>query len=107
MYKSIIVPALFAGLILSGCVDQNSLTQDQIAKQNRADALVSGVLFEHELDETASYNVHKDGFLVVKFDQSVPAQKYTEVVDIFRSSPEIKGVRAEQGGREVCALPGR
>jgi hypothetical protein len=88
-------------------VDQNSLTHDQIETQNRADAVVSNVLFKHELDEAVSYNIHKDGFLVVRFAQSVPTQKYTEVVDILRSSPDIRGVRAEQGGREVCALPGR
>ena len=106
MHKNLV--SLFFSLLvlLSGCVDQNSLTKEQIEIQNRADAVVSGVLFENELDETASYNVRKDGFLVIKFANSVPAEKYTRVVEILRSSEEINGVRAEQGGREVCKLTG-
>ena len=106
MCKKTISAAAFVALSISGCVNQNSLTQDQIEKQNRTDAVVSNVLFEHGLDEAASYNVHKDGFLVVKFAESVSSRKYTEVVGILRSSPEINGVRAEQGGREVCKLTG-
>ncbi|MBT3061571.1 MAG: hypothetical protein G8D61_09450 [gamma proteobacterium symbiont of Ctena orbiculata] len=93
-------------ILLSGCANQYSLTKEEMAIQNRADAVVSNVLFEHELDEMASYNVRKDGFLVVKFAKSVPSRKYTQVVEILRSSPDIKGVRAEQGGREVCKLTG-
>ena len=91
-------------LSLAGCVDSNSLTQRELENQNRADAIVSGTLFEHELDSAASYNVRKNGFVVIKFDESVSGKKYTEAVNLLRSNPGIEGVRAEQSGREVCPL---
>ena len=95
---------IFSFLFFAGCADQNSLTQEEIQIQSKADAVVSGVLFEKELDEKASYNVHKDGFVVIKFDKSVSSKKYTEIVNYLRSSSEINGVRAEQSGREVCPI---
>lgn len=93
-------------LLLAGCAGQDTLTQEERDTQNRADAAVVGILFEHELDSAASYNVHKDGFVVIKFAAAVPEATYTEVVDRLRVSPEIRGVRAEQSGREVCKLRG-
>lgn len=89
---------------ITGCVARNAVTKEEIEKQNKADAIVSGVLFEHELDSTASYNVRKNGFVVIKFDESVPSQKYTEVVNLLRENSNINGVMAEQSGREVCPL---
>lgn len=89
-----------------GCASQQSLTQEEMAIQNRADAVVSNLLFEEELDQTASYNVRKDGFVVIKFAKSVPSETYARVVEMLRSSSGIRGVRAEQGGREVCKLTG-
>lgn len=94
-------------LFLSACVDQNTLTREEIETQNKVDSIVAGTLFEHELDTLASYNVRKDGFLVIKFDKSVTRKKYTQVVDQLRSNTDINGVRAEQSGREVCILSGR
>jgi len=93
--------------VLTACVDQNTLTQEEIIKQSQADALVSGVLFENDLDGQASYNIRKDGFVVIKFDESMSSKVYTQVVETLRSSDELSGVRAEQGGREVCTLPGQ
>ena len=98
--------SLIVLLIVSGCMSQSVLTKEEIETQNWADAAVSGVLFEYELDDEASYNVHKDGFLVIKFADSVPSSQYTQVVEILRSNPQIRGVRAEQGGKEVCKLTG-
>lgn len=93
-------------ILVVACVDHDTLTTEQRETQSRVDAVVSSILFEHELDEEASYRVRRDGFLVVKFARSVPVDSYTKVVEILRSSPEINGVRAEQGGREVCKLTG-
>lgn len=93
-------------LFLTACVDQNTLTKEEIETQNKVDSIVAGTLFEHELDTLASYNVRKDGFLVIKFDKSVTQEKYTQVVDQLRSNTDINGVRAEQAGREVCILSG-
>lgn len=103
MRKAILLIVL---LVASGCMSQSILTKEEIETQNRADAAVSGVLFEHELDDEASYNCHKDGFLVIKFADSVPSGQYTQVVGILRSNPKVSGVRAEQGGKEVCKLTG-
>ena len=105
MSRYILAPLVLASM-LSACVDQDTLTTAEIARQNRADAFVAGVLFDNGLDEAASYNVHKDGFVVVRFARSVPADAYTRVVNLMRASPELAGVRAEQGGREVCKLTG-
>ena len=92
--------------LLSGCAGQETLTQEEIEIQNRADAAVSSLLFEQELDQVASYNARKDGFVVIKFAKSVPSLTYTQIVDKLRASPDIRGVRAEQGGREVCKMTG-
>ena len=97
---------LFCFSFLTGCASQQSLTPEEMAIQNRADAVVSNLLFEEELDQGASYNVRKDGFVVIKFAKSVPSDTYTRVVEMLRSSSDIRGVRAEQGGREVCKLTG-
>ncbi len=90
-------------LLLGGC-QNNVLTKNELATQNRADTEVARLLFDHELDENASYNVHKNGFVVIKFDRSVSPASYTRVVTALRKNPRIKGVRAEQSGREVCVL---
>jgi len=97
---------IFFTLALMACVDQNTLTRKEIVKQSKADAFVSGVLFESDMDTQASYNTRKDGFVVIKFDESLTSKEYTGIVDTLRSSNELSGVRAEQGGREVCKLPG-
>jgi hypothetical protein len=91
-------------LLLNGCADTGVLTMEEVEKQNNADSVVSSVLFENALDTSASYNVRKNGYVIIKFDESVPGSKYTEVVGVLRSNPMIKGVRAEQGGVEVCPL---
>ena len=90
--------------LLAGCADNNAVTRAEIETQNRADAVVSGLLFEKSLDNAASYNIRKNGFVVIKFDESVSGRTYTDIVTSLRSSPEIAGVKAEQGGREVCPL---
>ena len=92
---------------LSGCATDNVISQEEIEVQDRADNVVSGVLFEYELDSYASYNIRKNGFVVISFDESVPPGKYTEVVHLLRSSSNIKGVRAEVSGAEVCSIIAR
>lgn len=60
---------------ITACSNQNSLTREQLEIQSRADSAASSVLFEHELDETASYNIRTDGFLVIKFPESVADER--------------------------------
>jgi len=90
-------------LLLTAC-QSNALTAEEVATQNAADAEVAAILFEHELDNHASYNVHKDGSVVIKFDQSVQSKTYTSVVDNLRAIDKIKSVYAEQSGQQVCPL---
>lgn len=98
-FRFLLFPAL-----LAGCADNNAVTKAEIETQNRADAVVSGLLFDKSLDNSASYNIRKNGFVVIKFDESVSERTYSEIVNSLRSSPEITGVKAEQSGREVCPL---
>ncbi|GMR05651.1 MAG: hypothetical protein BMS9Abin25_0226 [Gammaproteobacteria bacterium] len=91
-------------LFLVGCMSDKVLTQDEVENQNKAADVVSSVLFENDLDELASYNIRKDGYVVIMFDDTVSEKKYAEVVRLLRSSADIKGVRAEQFGAEVCGI---
>ena len=87
-----------------GCSADNVLTKEEIENQNTSSQVVTDVLFENDIDETASYNIRKDGYVVIQFDSSVPEKKYTEIVDQLRSNNSIPGVWAEQSGVEVCPL---
>lgn len=91
--------------IITGCASDDVLTKEEIEIQNRADAVVSGVLFERDMNDLASYNVKKDGSVVIKFHESVSLFRYTEVVNTLRKNKSVTSVYAEQSGREVCGLP--
>jgi len=97
--------SLLAILCLSGCVSDQVISQDEMRIQDASAAAVANVLFEKEMDNLASYNVRRDGYVVIKFDQSVSFEKYNEVVQTLRSKQGISGVYAEQGGKQVCRLP--
>ena len=103
--KSILkTAAILCVSILIGCSSQNVLTEEEIKTQNAADSVVAELLFEKELTLTASYNIRKSGFVVIRFDKSVPSNVYTEVVNTLRKNTHIPGVQAEQEGVEVCPL---
>ena len=102
--KALTIKLLLILGLLPGCAGDNVVTREEIEIQNKADAVVSGILFDHDLNNTASYNIRKNGLVVIKFDASVSKQNYTEIVNLLRSSPEIYGVQAEQSGVEVCPL---
>ena len=89
---------------LSACVGSHEVTPEQVAIMDAADEAVATALFDAEVDAATSYNIHKDGFVVIRFAGSVPGHVYTRVVSELRADPRITGVRAEQGGREVCVL---
>lgn len=73
--------------------------------QDAAATEVANVLFEKEMDNLASYNVRRDGHVVIKFDQSVSFAQYNDVVEVLRSKKAISGVYAKQGGKQVCGRP--
>jgi hypothetical protein len=92
-------------LCLAACSTSGQLiTRDELYRQGRADDEVSNILFDRDVDTLASYNVRKDGFVVIRFDPAVPEQTYVDIVQRLRASSVISGVRAEQGGVEVCPL---
>ena len=90
---------------LSGCASDQIISQEEMRVQDAAAAEVANVLFEKEMDNLASYNVRRDGYVVIKFDQSVSFDKYNDVVQVLRNKKAITGVYAEQGGKQVCKLP--
>ena len=98
------VLALTSALVLSSCASQHELTQDQVKIQAAADAAVANILFDKDASDMASYNVRKDGFVVITFGRSVGFETYNDVVQTLRAHESIKDVRADQAGREVCPL---
>lgn len=89
-------------LLLSACSSQSVLTEEEKRTQDAATEAVTGLLFENDLSTLASYNVRKDGRVVIKFHESVKEETYTDIVTKLRKTPDIKSVYAEQGGKEVC-----
>lgn len=98
-------PALLIVLLLAGCASDQVISQDEMRVQDAAANTVAAVLFEKEMDNLASYNVRRDGYVVIKFDQSVTFAQYNDIVEILRSKKSISGVYAEQGGKQVCGRP--
>lgn len=91
--------------LLYGCTADNVLTKKEMETQSKADAVVSNLLFDNDMSETASYNVKKDGSVAIKFTESVKSKDYTKIVNLLRANTSINGVLAEQSGTEVCGLP--
>jgi len=87
-----------------GCTANNVLTKEEMIVQGKSDSVVSSVLFENDLSENTSYNIHKNGAVVIKFDESVSIKNYTKVVKLLRSNADVGEVYAEQSGNEVCGL---
>ncbi len=54
-----------------GCTAENVLTKNEVINQNNTSQVVTNVLFENDADETASYNIRKDGYVVIQFDSTV------------------------------------
>lgn len=97
-----IIAALLCLVVLYSCASENELTREQARRQQAIDEIVATTLFKRDLDSLASYNVHKDGVVVIKFDKSVTEKVYTDVVAELRANHSLTGVRAEQGGVEIC-----
>lgn len=101
---SLRLPLLVVCMLFTACSAQNLISEEERQKQAAADQAVAELLFEQSLTETASYNVHPDGRVVIKFDRSVPGPAYRVIVERLREDVRVAGVRAEQEGKEVCRL---
>lgn len=94
--------ALFVALLLSNCAGQNELTKEEIIIQQKATDALTQILFEYDLDEDASFQVEKNGFVHLRIQGLVAINTYTKAVEALRAHKNINGVRAEQGGVEIC-----
>ncbi len=103
MHRHYFFIAIINILLLTAC-QSNELSPEEIAIQDAADKRLSSLLFEQNLDNHASYNVHKDGSVIIHFDRNVSSESYTDIVQKLRAAPEISSVYAEQGGQQVCPL---
>jgi hypothetical protein len=68
---------------------------------SKASAAVSGILFDYDGDEFASYVVRDDGFVDITFARNMPDSLYSEILNKLKQHPDIKGVLAGKGG-PVC-----
>lgn len=89
-------------LLITGCASTEVLTEEERAKQDQVDSLVASALFEADLDTEASYNIRKDGVVMISFAESAKFEEYNNVVESLRANPAIGGIYAEQSGAEVC-----
>lgn len=87
---------------LSGCAGQSELTKQQVIIQQKATNALTEILFEHDLDENTSYEVNKDGYVHLRVQGLVSIKIYTKAIEELRAHSNISGVRAEQGGIEIC-----
>ena len=92
-------PYLLAVLMAYGVAGTKPvMAQDATSKTSTA---VSGILFEYDADEFASYSIRDNGFLDVTFARNTPDALYSEILDKLQKHPDIKGVLAGKGG-PVC-----
>ena len=105
MHHFFTLTSLIALLLLTGCASDQVISQEEMRIQDAAATEVTNVLFEKDMDSLASYNVRRDGYVVIKFDQSVSFAQYNDVVETLRGKKAISGVYAEQGGKQVCGRP--
>lgn len=102
MNKLPVIVCCALGILLSACSSPNVLTEEERRMQDAAAEAVSSLLFENDLSTLASYNVRKDGLVVIMFHESVKEETYTDIVKKLRNTAGIKKVYAEQGGKQVC-----
>ncbi len=103
--KFLHITFLISFSMLTACASNNILTKEEMAIQNKADAVVANLLFDNDLNDKASYNISKSGSVTIKFSESVKEKDYTKIVNLLRSNTSVDGVYAEQSGAEVCGLP--
>jgi hypothetical protein len=63
-----------------------------------ASAAVSGILFDYDADEFASYVVSDEGRVDITFARNMPDALYSEILNKLQTHPGIKSVLAGRGG---------
>jgi hypothetical protein len=63
-----------------------------------ASAAVSGILFDYDADEFASYVINDKGYVDITFARNTPDAVYSEILNKLQTHPGIKSVLAGRGG---------
>lgn len=63
-----------------------------------ASTAVSGILFDYEADEFASYVINDKGYVNITFARNTPDALYSEILNKLQTHPGIKSVLAGRGG---------
>jgi len=95
MRRAVLLLALLGGLMGGG----PAVAEDAVSK---ASAAVSGVLFDYDGDEFASYAIRDSGFVDITFASNTPDALYGEILNKLQMHPDIKGVLSGKGG-PVCS----
>ena len=94
MYKKTLRCLLLAiSLGLTGL--PTAQAEDAVSKTSAA---VSGILFDYDASDFASYRIRDDGHLEVTFARNTPDALYSEILNKLQNHPNIKGVLAGKDG---------
>jgi len=96
---------LFTLLLISGCSTTSLISDEELARQNSIDDIVSNTLFDHDIADVTSYKIRLDGHVIINFATTVSTEAYSTVVNKLRKNDSILGVSASQDGTNICALP--
>jgi hypothetical protein len=66
--------------------------------ESSASAAVSGILFEYDADEFASYVIKDNGHVDITFARNTPDALYSEILNKLQTHTGIKSVLAGRGG---------
>ena len=64
--------------------------------QQKASNALTDILFEYDLDENASFEVEKSGYVNLRIEGLVSVDSYTNAITAMRHHKDIDGVYAKQ-----------
>lgn len=88
------LPLIVVLVVISNCSKKNELTPQEIIIQQNATNAVTDILFEYELDEQASFEIEKNGFVNLRIEGLVSIDTYTNAINMMRNHKDIDGVYA-------------
>lgn len=73
--------------------------------QNKAEAAVATILFEHSQgdEQFASYRIDEKGYAYVSFAANTPDKLYLEIITAMQKHPDIRDLIQDKGG-PTCSL---
>jgi len=84
----LLVPLLIAGPWAAHAEDAMSKTS----------SAATGILFDYDASDFASYSIRDDGHLEITFARNTPDALYSEILNKLQNHPDIKGVLAGKDG---------